>query len=124
MAEVPHMSTVAQPRKNVESKETLVSSLDYLLECYLHLLDQYQILQQSLARLLSRVTSLVAKCSFGLVLNWHRVIYHLLKPTFQIRIVFATARTITMIECKHQLVCTAPVFEYNAILDAPKLLTC
>lgn len=45
------------PIKQVEGKEALVRSLDDLLERYLHLLDQYGTLQQSLARLLSRVTS-------------------------------------------------------------------
>lgn len=55
MVEVLHQSTVVHPTKQVESKETLVRCLDDLLERYLHLLDQYQTLQQSLARLLSKV---------------------------------------------------------------------
>lgn len=53
MAEVPHPLTVVQPK--LESKEKLVRSLDDLLKRYLHLLDQYQTLQQSLAQLLARV---------------------------------------------------------------------
>ena len=52
MAEVVHPSTVEQ----LGSKETLVRSLDDLLERYLHLLDQYQSLQQSLAQILSKVS--------------------------------------------------------------------
>ena len=55
MAEILHPSTAVQPSKQVDSKETLVRSLDDLLERYLHLLDQYHVLQQSLAQLLSRV---------------------------------------------------------------------
>lgn len=55
MPEVLQQSPVLVPIKQVESKETLVRCLDDLLERYLHLLDQYQTLQQSLARLLSKV---------------------------------------------------------------------
>ena len=55
MAEVLHRSTVAQPSEQVDSKEKLVHSLDHLLEHYLHLLDQYQTLQQDLTQHLSRV---------------------------------------------------------------------
>ena len=89
-----------EPSKHMESKETLVRSLDDLLERYLHLLDQYQTLRQSLAQLLSRVRIDSAEFS-RLILNLPRVIYHLLKQTFQIQIVYATVRIITMIECKH-----------------------
>ena len=55
MAEVLHRSTVMQPSEQVESKEKLVHSLDYLLERYLHLLDQYQTLRQELTQSLSKV---------------------------------------------------------------------
>ena len=54
MAEV-HRSTVMQPSEQMESKEKLVHSLDYLLERYLHLLDQYQTLEQELTQSLSKV---------------------------------------------------------------------
>lgn len=55
MAETLHPSTVVHASKQVERKETLVRSLDDLLERYLHLLNQYQTLQQSLAQHFSRV---------------------------------------------------------------------
>ena len=55
MAEVLHRSTVVQPSEQVDSREKLVRSLDHLLERYLHLLDQYQTLQQELTQHLSRV---------------------------------------------------------------------
>ena len=110
MVEVLHSATVAQASKQVESRETLVGSDNDLLERYLHLLDHYQTLQQSLAQLLSRVRLHLPEYHLGLILNLHRVIYLLLKPTFRVRIVFATARSFTMIECKHQLVCAAPVY--------------
>ncbi len=109
MVEVLHQSTVVHPANQVESKETLVRSLDDLLKRYLHLLDRYQTLQQSLAQLLSKVRIDLAEI-FVLVLNLPRVIYHLLEPTFQIRTVYyATARINTMIECRHPFVCTSPV---------------
>ena len=54
MAEI-HQSKTVRPIKQVEGKEALLRSLDDLLERYLQLLDQYGTLQQSLARLLSRV---------------------------------------------------------------------
>ena len=54
MAEI-HQSKTVHPIKQVEGKEALIGSLDDLLKRYLHLLDQYRTLQQSLARLLSRV---------------------------------------------------------------------
>lgn len=53
------------PSKQLDSKEILVHSLDVLLERYLHLLDQYHVLQQSLAQLLSRVKIDLANFS-----NW------------------------------------------------------
>lgn len=122
MADVLQQSSV-QPSKHIESKEALrvVRSLDDLLERYLHLLDQYQSLQQSLARLLSEVRIDLAGF-FGPILNPYRVICHLLKPIFQVLSVFATARIITMIGCKHQLVCTAPFLQYAAIHNDHKLL--
>ena len=50
------MAEIQQSKTNqVEGKEALVRSLDDLLERYLQLLDQYRTLQQSLARLFSRV---------------------------------------------------------------------
>ena len=55
MAEVLHRSIVVQPSEQVDSKEKLVHSLDHLLERYLHLLDQYQTVQQELTQNLSRV---------------------------------------------------------------------
>ena len=55
MAEVLRTPTVVQPNKPTESKELLDRFLDDLLERYLHLLNQYQSLQQSLAQLLARV---------------------------------------------------------------------
>ena len=55
MAEVFHRSTVVQPSEQVDSKERLGRSLDHLLERYLHLLDQYQTLQQELTQHLSQV---------------------------------------------------------------------
>ena len=55
MAET-HQSKIVHPIKQVEGKEALTRSLDDLLERYLHFLDQYGTLQQSLARLLSRVS--------------------------------------------------------------------
>ena len=54
MAEI-HQSKTVHPIKQVEGKESLIRSLDDLLERYLQLLDQYRTLQQSLARLLSKV---------------------------------------------------------------------
>lgn len=55
MAEVlDSLAAPAAPR-NLKSKETLNRSLDDLLERYLNLLDQYQSLQQGLARHLSSV---------------------------------------------------------------------
>ena len=114
MVEVLHQSTVVHPTKQVESKETLVPSLDDLLERYLRLLDQYQTLQQSLAQLFSKVRIDLAEFCV-LVLNLPRVIYHLLEPTFQIRIVYATARINTMIECRHPFVCTSPVSWYRGV---------
>ena len=55
MAEVLHRSTVMQPSEQVDSKEKSLHSLDHLLEHYLHLLDQYQTVQQELTQNLSRV---------------------------------------------------------------------
>ena len=54
MAEVLIQSPT-RPDVPSESKETLVRSLDDVLEHYLALLDQYQTLQQKLARHLSDV---------------------------------------------------------------------
>ena len=53
MAEVLRPSTSTRSKR--DSKEAYVFSLNSLLERYLHLLDRYQILQQSLSQLLSRV---------------------------------------------------------------------
>ena len=83
MAEVLQQSPVIPPSEQMESKETLVCFLDHLLERYLRLLDQYQNLQQSLARLFSKVKMDLAEFS-GPIFNLHRVLYHLLKPIFQI----------------------------------------
>lgn len=63
MAEVFHQSTVEHASTQLDSKETLVRFLDDLLERYLHLLDQYQILQQSLAQCLSTVRNVLANPS-------------------------------------------------------------
>lgn len=60
------------PNKHVEGKEILVRSLDGLLERYLLLLDQYQTLQQSLARLLSKGYLSLAQANFS---NSNRVRY-------------------------------------------------
>ena len=54
MAEVPQ-STEVHPSEQADSKETLVHSLDHLLQHYLHLLDQYQTLQHRLTQVLSKV---------------------------------------------------------------------
>lgn len=61
MAEVLRTPTVVQPSKQMESKELLDRFLDDLLERYLHLLDQYRTLQQSLAQLLARVRTDLAR---------------------------------------------------------------
>ena len=63
MAEVLHQSTVEHASKQLDSKETLVRFLDDLLERYLNLLDQYQILKQSLAQCLSTVRNVLANPS-------------------------------------------------------------
>ena len=55
MTEALCPSPIVQPSKQVDSKETLLRFLDGLLERYLHLLNRYQSLQQSLAQLISRV---------------------------------------------------------------------
>ncbi len=55
MVEALRPSTVEHPSKQVDNKEIIVGSLDDVLERYLHLLDRYQALQQSLTPLLSRV---------------------------------------------------------------------
>ena len=64
MAEI-HQSKTVHPIQQVEGKEELVRSLDDLLERYLQLLDQYRTLQQSLARLLSkvRINELESNCT-------------------------------------------------------------
>lgn len=51
--------TKALPGKDSSSQEQLVHSLDALLERYLHLLDQYQTLQQELTKHLSAVRALL-----------------------------------------------------------------
>lgn len=55
MAEILRPSAVVLPSKQTKSKELLDHSLDELLERYLHLLNQYQTLQQSLSQLLASV---------------------------------------------------------------------
>ena len=107
MAEVLHQSKVVQPSKQLDSKETLVRFLDNLLERYLHLLDRHQSLQQSLTQCLSNVRNVLAILH---VLKLPRGIYYLRKPTIQIQIMFATARNITMIGCRHRLMCTLLLF--------------
>lgn len=72
MAETLHPSTVVHASKQVERKETLVRSLDDLLERYLHLLNQYQTLQQSLAQHFSRGYLSLAQANFS---NPNRVRY-------------------------------------------------
>lgn len=52
MAEAFNPSLVVRPSKQVDGKE---DSLDGILEHYLHLLHQYQTLQQSLTEYLSKV---------------------------------------------------------------------
>lgn len=112
MAEFLQPSTVAHLSRQGENKETLVRSLEDLLERFLHLLDRYQTLQQSLSQVLSRVRIDLVKFRL-LILNPNRVFYHLLNPTFRIQIISATARSTTMVERRHQLVCMVPVFSLN-----------
>ena len=116
-----NLLTALHLSKQPKNKETLVRSLDDLLEHYLHLIDQYQTVQQSMIPLFSRVKIDSAELR-SLILNMRRVIYHLPEPTSQIRIKFATVRITTTIECRHQLACTMPIFWYEAMYEAHEVL--
>lgn len=56
------MAAIMKPLDNIpvaspQTQEELLNSIDTLLERYLHLLDQYQTLQQGLSKQLSAVHS-------------------------------------------------------------------
>ena len=91
--------------RTLESSEALACTLDDLLVRYLHLLDQHQKLRQDLNKLLSNVRR---HPTIPLTSSDHctRVTYCLHKPISPIPTAFAMGKTITMIECKPQLLCT------------------
>ena len=91
--------------RTLESSEALACTLDDLLVRYLHLLDQHQKLRQDLNNLLSNVRCHLTILPTGPDL-WTRVTYRLPKPISPISTASAMGKIITMIECKHQLLCT------------------
>ena len=106
MAELLDLTVRQSVGRTPESSEALACTLDDLLVRYLYLLDQYQKLRQDLNKLLSNVRRLPTIQPLLSPDLWTRVTYRLPKPIFPIPTASAMGKTITMIECKPQLLCT------------------
>lgn len=100
-------------RSPMQEELSLRDSLDEYLERYLNLVNEYQLLQGNLAKLLSSVDGthfLPSRTILMLMLN-SRVISPSLKQTLQAQAVFVTGKTSTTIACKLSHDCT---LEYSA----------
>lgn len=83
------------------SKAELTQTLDDLLEQYLNLLDQYQLLQTKLSKQLASVRRLLTISeNFGTQRPGPRDISILLRRIFRIQTGYATAKTSMMSECR------------------------